>query len=201
MDGEVRRCQHTKPDGEPCQATPRAGRDWCFHHDPDSRLERHAARSRGGLACHQPPVVLSSDEPDADLSTVPNVVAYLGRIANATAKGALEPKVCNAVVLAVATLLRALQPTDETRRQLEQQLDELRRKVTAHDDLFERVSRAASVLRQLREQPDDCGPDPAEGCGERGVPPGPLPRVGPGQLLVAPEADGPAGPVPVPDVR
>lgn len=41
-------CQATNAAGEPCGATPQAGREWCWHHDPDLADERAEARARGG---------------------------------------------------------------------------------------------------------------------------------------------------------
>jgi hypothetical protein len=77
--------------------------------------------------------VLPSDEPDADLSTVPGVVGCLGRLANSTAKGKVDPKVANSVTYILATLLRAIQP-DDTARQVEELRKELEALKRASDD-------------------------------------------------------------------
>jgi hypothetical protein len=65
--------------------------------------------------------VLPDDAPDLRLQTVVDVVSLLGQTINQTRKGALDPKVCNAVVQGASVLLRALEASE-----LAKQLTELR---------------------------------------------------------------------------
>ena len=44
-----RTCQHRKPDGMLCGATPMRNREFCFWHDPDHAAEAAEARRLGGL--------------------------------------------------------------------------------------------------------------------------------------------------------
>jgi hypothetical protein len=158
------RCEATKADGSPCRAAALPGRPHCLFHDPDSREARAAGRTAGGKNRSRPAAVLP-DGPDADLSTVPAVVAYLGRIANATAKGQVDPRVSNATVYAVATLLRALQP-DDTARQVEELRKELEALKRASDDDGDPPA------------PDEPPPRPAAPEGGADGDPGPPPPAG-----------------------
>jgi hypothetical protein len=101
-----------------------AGSAFCYFHNPDVAQARRAARQRGGVTRGRRSVVLPADEPDAPLATVADVTAYLGRVANATAKGLLEPKVSNATVYALSTLVNAILKGDheERLRRVEQAL-------------------------------------------------------------------------------
>ena len=163
---DARRCEATKADGSPCRAAALPGRPHCLFHDPGSREARAAGRTAGGKNRSRPAAVLP-DGPDADLSTVPAVVAYLGRIANATAKGQVDPRVSNATVYAVATLLRALQPDDTAR-----QVEELRKEL----DALKRASDGNSD--DDPPAPDGHPPRPGAPEGGAGGEPGPAPAAG-----------------------
>jgi hypothetical protein len=126
MFGHGGSCQFTRPGGERCRARARAGRDFCFHHDPASAAERREARAAGGRATGRVLAVLPAAEPDETLKTTADVVRLLGQTINQTRRGELDPKVANAVGYLASALLRAIMP-DETARQI----DELREQIEA----------------------------------------------------------------------
>ena len=117
-------CKFVRANGQGCQAGPRRGRPFCFHHDPESVAERDAARQKGGRNRSKPAAVLPAGETDAPLGTTADVVALLGRTINQTRRGEVDAKVANAVGYLSATLLRALEPGEVMR-----QIEALRREV------------------------------------------------------------------------
>src|SRR5262245_23705917 len=118
---ETGTCEAIKVDGQPCTAYARPGTRWCWAHDPDLKEKRDEARSKGGRERMRRAAVLPEEAPDLPLATVADVVALLGQTINQTRKGALDPKVCNAVVQGASVLLRALEGGE-----LAAQLEELR---------------------------------------------------------------------------
>ena len=46
---ELASCRFQKPNGEPCQATPMRGENFCFWHSPEHAEEAAEARRLGGL--------------------------------------------------------------------------------------------------------------------------------------------------------
>jgi hypothetical protein len=155
VDGEGRGCRHTKPDGQACRAAPRAGREWCFHHDPDSRRERQAARRKGGRASRKPSVTLAATVADVALGTVPEVVAFLAATANQVRRGELDVKAGNCLAYIASIVLRAVQP-DETARAIEElraQVEELKR----HGD--------GSTAPGVEGPPQGVSPPPGRGGG------------------------------------
>jgi hypothetical protein len=84
----------------------------------------------------RPAAVLSPVEAAGDLSTVAGIAAYLGKVAAATASGALDPKVSNATVYALSALLRVIEPDelDQDIEDLRDQLTELKRRSERHGD-------------------------------------------------------------------
>lgn len=115
-----RKCQQIKADGKPCQASARAGSDFCFFHDPDAGAERTAARKAGGIERSRRAAVLPADSPIRNLSTIDDVAALLGETINQTRTGKLDPKVANAIGYLSGMLLKALVQGD-----LEQRIAEL----------------------------------------------------------------------------
>lgn len=109
-----RQCRWVKADGTPCQANALLGSDYCFFHDPDKAGEREAAQRAGGRVGKV--AALPPDTPDASLSSMADVVTFLGRTINQVRRGELDPKVANAVGYLAATLLRALEQGDIEKR-------------------------------------------------------------------------------------
>jgi hypothetical protein len=104
-----------KPNGQRCNAN--AGQSgYCFAHDPSLKGKRDAARKAGGRKRARGAVVLPMDAPDVPLKTVADVVALLAETINQTRKGALDPKVSNAVGYLGSVLLRALQEHEMEQR-------------------------------------------------------------------------------------
>jgi hypothetical protein len=113
---DFRQCETIKPDGERCRGRALPGRPHCTFHDSTTRRAQAEGRRAGGRRRCKPPATLSPDEPDAPLSTVAEATSFLARVANATAKGVMDPRVTNATVYAVSALVNGLLNGDiETR--------------------------------------------------------------------------------------
>jgi hypothetical protein len=67
-------CEHTKPNGEPCQAHALPGKRCCTFHEPALKQKRAEGRKRGGVNRSRPAVTLSPETPDAPVSTVDDVI-------------------------------------------------------------------------------------------------------------------------------
>jgi hypothetical protein len=109
-------CAFVRPDGQRCRGRARTGRTCCFAHDPESREARAAACRAGGKRRSQRAVTLPEDTPDHPLATVGDVCSFLARVINATSKGQLDVRVCNAVTYAASTLTSALARGDLEQR-------------------------------------------------------------------------------------
>ena len=115
MAGEFRQCEQVKGDGTQCRGRALPDRPHCAFHDVSTREAQAAGRRAGGRKRCQPAAVLSPG-PDVPLATVPDVTAFLGRIANRTARGELDAKASNATVYALSVLLRSFSQGDIEQR-------------------------------------------------------------------------------------
>lgn len=132
-------CRGTGRDGDPCRATPRAGRSWCANHDPDPehRARMAEARAEGGRRSHGAPARRpphDGEERDHDehapepdpawfrLETAADVIAGYGWTIRKLARGAIEPREANALFLGLSGLVRAIEGGD-----LEKRLEDLER--------------------------------------------------------------------------
>ena len=117
-DGASHRCSFARPDGSRCGANALRGSDppLCFFHSPDAKRARGEARRTGGRKRSRPAATLPPGEPDAGLGTVAQATAFLARVANATARGVMDPRVTNATVYALSTLVNALLKGDHEER-------------------------------------------------------------------------------------
>jgi hypothetical protein len=115
-------CQHRKPDGSPCKATPQAGSAYCFFHDPARDDQRREARRKGAAARNRKPD--PGPVEDVSLANVQDVAAALARTINDVRSRRLEPKTANAVAALAGQLLAALRggAIEERLRRLEEEL-------------------------------------------------------------------------------
>ena len=118
-----RQCVQVKADGTRCRGRALDGKEHCPFHDSSTQAAQAAGRRAGGRKRCQPAAVLPAG-PDVPLGTIPDVVAFLGSLANKAAKGLLDPKTVNATTYVLSTLLRALEPGEIGR-----QVEELRAEV------------------------------------------------------------------------
>jgi hypothetical protein len=153
-----------KPDGERCKGRARPGSTFCTFHDPALATEQRRARQAGGRKRSARAAVLSPDGPDFPLTTVPEVVTFLACVANATAKGLMDPKVGNSTTQTLAVLLRAIQPDE-----LASQVEEMRQEVAELKRVRHGDGDATAVVNGAPAR----GGQP-QGVGRNGAGPGPL---------------------------
>jgi hypothetical protein len=115
-------CQHLKPDGSPCRATPLTGSAYCWFHDPARAEQRREAQRAGARATNSKPDPAPVE--DVPLQTVADVVALLGLTINDVRAGRTDPKVGNTVAVLVGQLLAALRggAFEDRLRRLEEEL-------------------------------------------------------------------------------
>jgi hypothetical protein len=109
-------CEFVKPDGTRCRAKAVAGGTLCFFHDPDRAAQRQQARREGGRSRSRPARTLGEDAPDLRLKTAADVVRLLAEAINHTRRGAMDPKVANAIGCLAGQLLRAIDGGETDRR-------------------------------------------------------------------------------------
>jgi hypothetical protein len=88
-------CKGTKPDGSGCTCAPLPGSDFCFFHDPARAAERREAQSLGGRHNHMK--TLDADAPDVKVENCQDVRLLIAATINQVRKGAIDPRVANAV--------------------------------------------------------------------------------------------------------
>jgi hypothetical protein len=89
---------------------------WCFSHDPAIAERRREGQQRGGVSRSRRAAVLPADTPDAPLSTLADVAAFLGATANQVRRGELDPRVGNCLAVLCGTLARAIEHGELERR-------------------------------------------------------------------------------------
>ncbi|HET9410121.1 MAG TPA: hypothetical protein VFO39_22990 [Candidatus Sulfotelmatobacter sp.] len=100
-------CRYIKPDRTHCRANARHGSAYCFFHDPDSALEREAARKNGGKERSRRAAVLPSDTPDRSLNSAADVTTLLSETINQVRRGEVDPRISNAIGYLAGILLKA----------------------------------------------------------------------------------------------
>lgn len=109
-------CNHIKRDGSRCQAYAIHGSFYCFAHDPESAVERQAARVKGGQERSRKATVLPVNTPNAPLTTPAEVEALLADTINQVRRGEIEPRISNAVGYLVGVLMQAKEQGEIQRR-------------------------------------------------------------------------------------
>src|ERR1041385_3672445 len=66
-------CSHVKGDQSRCRANARHNSPLCFFHDPESAVEREAARTKGGRERSRKAAVLPDDTPNKPLTSAADV--------------------------------------------------------------------------------------------------------------------------------
>lgn len=122
------RCGHVKPDGRRCAAFCRAGRKRCVFHDtdPEAVQARKAGRKLGGVNRSRKAAVLPGAA-DVRPKTPAEVADLMGQTISETRRGALDPRVANALGYLAGVLLRALEAAEM--EALAQEVAELRRQI------------------------------------------------------------------------
>jgi len=159
VDGSADRCSFIKSDGTRCQAHPRTGRPYCFAHDPNSRIERDAARRAGGRQRSKRAAVLATAG-DVTFGCVRDVTRLLGETVSQVRRGDLDPKIANAVFYGTSIALRALMPdeTDQQIAELRDQLAELKRRREWHGDSNATAGVEGAPTGDARDAVDDDTP-------------------------------------------
>jgi hypothetical protein len=105
-------CQHRKPDGTSCRAFACTGSPYCFTHDPHRAGDRRRAQKKGGRAAHRKVAVLPANTPDAALTSLGEVAAFLAVVVNKTARGEIDSKVANSLGLLCNQLQKCIQASE-----------------------------------------------------------------------------------------
>lgn len=103
-------CKSTTKGGERCQAPAIDGSSFCFFHDPDLADERQRAQSSGGR--NGATRTLPPSTPDLSVASSRDVVDLLSDTINQVRRGAIDPRVGNAVGYLANILLKAFEQGD-----------------------------------------------------------------------------------------
>jgi hypothetical protein len=103
------RCSHQTKDGVPCNATPQAGKPYCFFHDPERAEDRTAARRQGGLtSIGKFAPVVPPNLPQLSLKTPEDVGRLYEETINHVRQGQMDLRTANVIRSLAAGLLRTL---------------------------------------------------------------------------------------------
>jgi len=128
----ARQCRHIKPDRSRCRANARSGSNHCFFHDPNSVVDREAARRNGGIERSRKAAVLPADTPDRSLTSAADVSGLLAETINQVRRGEVDPRISNAIGYLAGILLKAKE----------------------RDELEQRITRLESIIANQRENPE-----------------------------------------------
>ena len=135
----ARQCRHIKPDRRRCRANARHGSNYCFFHDPNSAVDREAARRNGGKERSRRAAVLPANTPDRPLASAADVTGLLTETINQVRRGEVDPRISNAVGYLAGILLKAKE----------------------RDEMEQRIARLESILaRQAANPQSDFNLDP-----------------------------------------
>jgi hypothetical protein len=110
----VTRCKAKKPDGTSCNSSALPGSNFCFFHDPAKAAERREAQALGGRQNRMK--TLDSRASDVKIEDCGDVVALMSETINQVRKGAIDPRVANAVGYLANVVIKALDQDElETR--------------------------------------------------------------------------------------
>jgi hypothetical protein len=140
------KCTATRADGSPCGAHSQIGASFCFFHDPARSADRTEAQQAGGRQNRAQ--TLPDDTPDSPLATVADVVALLGDTINQVRRGALDPRIANALGYLTSTLLKAIESGAVEERLT--QLEHLVRSTPAAGSVFDRDPLATPRLESVQ---------------------------------------------------
>lgn len=98
-------CKALTSTGEPCQARPMQGDEYCYLHNPAiSEEEKRDARSRGGK---ENQIIIKTPLPPLKLTNPKDVIALLEDTINAVRGGEMDVKIANCLGFLTDKLLKA----------------------------------------------------------------------------------------------
>ena len=109
-------CHYIKSNRSRCRAHARHGSIYCFFHDPDSTIERNAARKNGGRERSRRAAVLPASTPDRPLATASDVNVLLAETINQVRRGEVDPRISNAIGYLAGILLKAREQEEMEQR-------------------------------------------------------------------------------------
>jgi len=98
-------CKYIKPDGKRCQAKAMKGNDYCFSHNPDTKIEKHLAVVKGGFASKKVKLNL---EP-LSIKTPQEIGKLLEDTINKVRSGEMPPNIANTIGYLAGHALKALE--------------------------------------------------------------------------------------------
>ena len=111
-------CCHQTKEGAPCNATPQAGKAYCFFHDPELAQERAAARRQGGLtSIGKAAPVVPPNLPLVSLKTLDDVAQLVEQIVNYVLQGQMDLRTANNLCSLVNGQIRTLQANARAERE------------------------------------------------------------------------------------
>src|SRR6266852_811396 len=110
----VTRCKAKKTDGTRCNSSALPGSNFCFFHDPAKAAERREAQALGGRQNRMK--TLDARASDVKIEDSGDVVALMSETINQVRKGAIDPRIANAVGYLANVVIKALEQDElETR--------------------------------------------------------------------------------------
>jgi hypothetical protein len=102
---EEERCNYIKENGEQCNASPMKGCNYCFSHNPDTKIEKHLAVVKGGFASKRVELGL---EP-VSIKTPQEISQLLENTINEVRDGRMPPNIANTIGFLAGHALKAME--------------------------------------------------------------------------------------------
>lgn len=99
------KCIYIKSDGEQCNAKPIKGSQYCFSHNPDTKIEKHLAVVKGGLNSKKVNLNLTP----LSIKEAKEVAHLLEDTINGVRSGEIPPNIANTIGYLAGHALKAIE--------------------------------------------------------------------------------------------
>lgn len=105
MNMKENQCIYIKEDGEQCNAKPIKGSQYCFSHNPDTKIEKHLAVVKGGLNSKKVNLNLTP----LSIKEAKEVAHLLEDTINGVRSGEIPPNIANTIGYLAGHALKAIE--------------------------------------------------------------------------------------------
>ncbi len=102
---EEKQCSYIKSDGEQCNARPIKRSNYCFSHNPDTKVEKHLAVVKGGLNSKK----VNLDLEPLNIKTAQEVSTLLEDTINRVRSGEIPTRIANTIGYLAGHALKAIE--------------------------------------------------------------------------------------------
>ena len=100
-----KQCSYIKSGGGQCKAKPLKGTNYCFSHNPDTKIEKHLAVVKGGLNSRK----VNLDLTPLSIKDAKEVATLLEQTINGVRSGEIPPNIANTIGYLAGHVLKAIE--------------------------------------------------------------------------------------------